>query len=179
MQQARYEEAAPKLEASLKLHPQNGDGWATLGSVYNKLDRLPEAVNALREAIRQLPDQADPHLTLAAVLSKQQFAAEAAEERKTAANLMRVHMNLQRAEVATNSGKSQMKAGKIDDAIVEFRNAISFDADYTEAHQGLAKALAMQGKEAEASAERACAAALEGRNNSGDAATQPAACEKH
>jgi tetratricopeptide (TPR) repeat protein len=157
MQQARYEEAAQWLEASLKLHPENGDGWATLGSVYNKLDRLPEAATALREAIKQLPAQADPHLTLAAVLAKQKQTAEAADERKTAANLMRAHMNFQRAEVATNSGKSLMREGKIDDAMVEFRNAIGFDPGYAEAHLELAKALAKQGKTAEAATHQACA----------------------
>jgi protein O-GlcNAc transferase len=160
MQEARYDEAAPHLEASLKLHSQNGDGWATLGSVYNKLDRLPEAVSALREAIKQLPDQADPHLTLAAVLVKQKQTAEAAEERKMAANLMRAHMNFQRAEVATNSGKSLMTAGKIDDAIVEFRNAIGFDPEYAEAHVELGKALEIQGKSAEAATQQQCVKAL-------------------
>ncbi len=155
MQQGRYDEAAPRLESSLKLHPQNGDAWATLGSVYSKLDQLPQAVSALREAIRQLPDQADPHLTLAAVLVKQNQPEEALAERKLAANLMRAHMNLQRAEVATNSGKSLLAGGKVDDAIVEFRNAISFDPDYAEAHLGLAQALDKQGKSAEADAERA------------------------
>jgi len=70
-----------------------------LGSIYNKLDRLPDAVTALREAIRQLPDQADSHLLLATVLIKQNQPAKAAEERKVAADLMRAHMNLQRAEV--------------------------------------------------------------------------------
>ena len=161
MQQARYDDAAVRLEASLKLHPENGDGWATLGSVYNKLDRLPEAVHALQEAIKQLPDQADPHLTLAAVLVKQNQPAQATEERKTAAGLMRAHMNYQRAEVATNSGKSLMKAGKIDDAVVEFRNAITFDPGFEEAHTELANALEKQGKTAEAVAERACAKAIE------------------
>ncbi|MGO9336810.1 MAG: tetratricopeptide repeat protein [Terracidiphilus sp.] len=179
MQQARYEEAAPRLEASLKLHPQNGDGWATLGSVYNKLDRLPEAVAALQEAIRQLPDQADPHLTLAAVLAKQKQTADAAEERKTAANLMHAHMNFQRAEVATNSGKSLMKDGKIDDAIVEFRNAISFDQEYLEAHQALAAGLEKQGKTAEAAQERACAKAIEDSGGESKNTQQiPAACSK-
>jgi tetratricopeptide (TPR) repeat protein len=163
MQQARYEEAATRLEASLKLHPQNGDGWATLGSVYNKMDKLPEAVAALREAIRQLPDQADPHLTLAAVLAKQQLATEAAAERKTAAKLMRAHMDFQRAEVATNSGKSLMASDKTDDAIVEFRNAISFDSDYIEAHLELAKALEKLGNAPEAAAEREKARAIESR----------------
>jgi len=176
MQQARYDEAAPRLEASLKLHPQNGDGWATLGSVYNKLDRLPEAVTALREAIKQLPDQADPHLTLAAVLVKEKQPEAAAEERKTAANLMRAHMNFQRAEVATGSGKSLFASGKIDDAVQEFCNAISFDPQYAEAHLELARALEKQGKTKDAAAERARAKAIE--DGGGDSQPVPAACGK-
>ena len=160
MQVARYPEAAQQLEASLKLHPENGDGWATLGSVYNKLDRLPEAVHALREAARLLPDQADSHLILASVLVKQNQTAEAAEERRIAANLMRAHMNLQRAEVATNSGKSLMSSGKLDDAVIQFRDAITFDPQYAEAHLALATALQKQGKTAEAEAERAQAKSL-------------------
>jgi len=153
MQVARYDEAAPQLETALKLHPDNGEGWATLGSVYNKMNKLPEAVAALREAIRQLPDNSDPHLTLAAVLVKQSQPEEAAAERKKAAELMRAHMNLQRAEVATGSGKSLLLAGKLDDAIVEFRAALGFDPNYAAAHLGLAEALEKEGKTAEAQAE--------------------------
>jgi tetratricopeptide (TPR) repeat protein len=155
MQVARYPEAAQQLEIALKLHPENGEGWATLGSVYNKLDRLPEAAAALREAIRQLPDQADSHLILATVLARQNQPAEAADERKVAANLMRVHMNLQRAQVASNSGKSLLAQGKVDEAIVEFRNALAFDPEFAEAHEGLADAFEKQGKTVEAAAERA------------------------
>jgi protein O-GlcNAc transferase len=162
MQVARYAEAARQLETSLKLHPENGDGWATLGSVYNKLDRLPEAVHALKEAIRLLPEQPDSHLILASVLVKQNQTAEAAEERKIAANLMRTHMNLQRAEVATNSGKSLMSNGKLDEAIVQFRDAISFDPNYSEAHAELANALQKQGRTAEAETERALAKSVTG-----------------
>jgi protein O-GlcNAc transferase len=160
MQVARYKEAAQQLEASLKLHPENGDGWATLGSIYSKLDQLPEAVTALREAIRELPDQADSHLILATVLMKQNLPAEAADERKVAADLMRAHMNLQRAEVATNSGKSLLANGKIDEAIAQFREALIYDGKYVEAHENLAVALEKQGKTAEAAAERAQAKSL-------------------
>jgi protein O-GlcNAc transferase len=155
MQVARYPEAAQQLEASLKLHPENGDAWAMLGSIYNKLDRLPEAVTALREATKQLPDQADSHLLLATVLMKENQAAEAAEERRIGAELMRTHMNLQRAEVATNSAKSLLASGKVDDAAAQFRDALAFDPSYTEAHLGLADALDKQGKTIEAAAERA------------------------
>jgi protein O-GlcNAc transferase len=155
MQVARYQEAAEQLETSLKLHPRNGDAWAMLGSIYNKLDRLPEAVSALREAVQQLPEQADSHLILATVLAKQDQSAEAAKERKIGADLMRAHMNLQRAEVATNSGESLMSHGKLDDAIVQFRDALGYDPNFADAHLKLADALEKQGKKTEAAAERA------------------------
>jgi protein O-GlcNAc transferase len=96
------------------------------------------------------------------VLVKQNLPAEAAEERKLAANLMRTHMNLQRAEVATNSGKSLMASGNLDDAVVQFRDALTFDPKYVDAHLELAKALEKQGKTAEAAAERAQAESLAG-----------------
>jgi tetratricopeptide (TPR) repeat protein len=160
MQAGRYEDAARELSASLKLRSDNGDGWATLGSVYSRLDRLPEAVSALREAIRQSPMQADPHLTLAAVLAKQNQGAEASEERRKAAELMRAHMNSQRAEVSTNSANSLLANGKVDEAIADYREALSFDPNYAEAHEGLAKALGRQGKAMEAATEREKATAL-------------------
>jgi protein O-GlcNAc transferase len=161
MQAGRYGDAARELNASLKLQPANGDGWATLGSVDNKLDKLPEAETALKEAIRQLPQQPDPHLTLAAVLVKENQPAEATAERKKAAELMRANMNRQRAEVASNSGNALLKSGKLDEAITDFRDAVSYDPTYAEAHAGLAQALQQQGKAAEAKTEREKAEALE------------------
>jgi tetratricopeptide (TPR) repeat protein len=160
LQAGRYADAARELNTSLKLQPENGEEWATLGSVYNHLDKLPEAEAALQEAIRRLPEQPDPHLTLAAVLVKQNQPAEATAERKKTAGLMRANMNRQRAEVASNSGNSLLRSGKVEDAIVEFRNAVSYDPDYAEAHMGLANALQRQGNSAEAAAERQKAEAL-------------------
>jgi tetratricopeptide (TPR) repeat protein len=165
MQTGRYEDAAREMNISLKLRPENGDGWATLGSVYDKLNKLPEATMALREAIRQLPRQPDPHLTLAAVLTKQNQPGEAAAERKKAAELMRGNMNRQRAEVATNSGNSSLRSGDVEGAITQFHDALSYDANYLEAHLGLAAALEKQGKTAEAVAERQKAEALRAAEN--------------
>lgn len=161
MQTGRYPEAARELNLSLKLHPDNGDGWATLGSVDNHLDNLPEAEAALKEAIRRLPQQPDPHLTLAAVLVKQNRPTEAAAERKIAANLMRENMNYQRAEVATNTGNSLLKSGKLDDATTAFQEALSYDSNYADAHAGLAKAFELKGKTVEAASERQKALALQ------------------
>jgi protein O-GlcNAc transferase len=73
---------------------------------------------------------------------------------------MRTNMNRQRAEVASNSGNSLLKSGKVEDAIAEFRNAVSYDPDYEEAHLGLANALDRHGEAAEAAAERQKATTL-------------------
>jgi tetratricopeptide (TPR) repeat protein len=162
LQAGRYADAERELNASLKLQPENGEGWATLGSVYNHLDKLPQAASALQEAIKRLPTQPDPHLTLAAVLAKQNLPAEATAERRKAADLMRANMNRQRAEVASNAGDSLLKSGKLDDAIVEFRNAVSYDPQYARAHLALADALERQGKTIEAAAERQKAGSLGG-----------------
>ncbi|NYF90990.1 tetratricopeptide repeat protein [Tunturiibacter empetritectus] len=160
MQTGRYEDAAREMNISLKLRPENGDGWATLGSVYDKLNKLPEATSALREAIRQLPGQPDPHLTLAGVLVKQNQPGEAATERRKAAELMRSNMNRQRAEVATNAGNSALKNNDVEGSVTQFQDALSYDANYAEAHLGLAAALDRKGKTAEAAAERQKAAAV-------------------
>lgn len=154
LQAGRYEDAAREMKHSLELRPENGDGWATLGSVYSKLDKLPEATAALREAVRQLPNQPDPHLTLAGVLAKENQPAEAMAERRKAAELMRGNMNRQRAEVATHAGNGLLKNGDLAGAEERFRNAISYDSSYGEAHLGLAKVMDREGKGVEAAAER-------------------------
>ena len=154
MQTARYDEAARELHRSLQLQPQNGDGWATLGSVYAKLDNLPEASAALEKAIEQIPDQPDPYLTLATVLAKQGKTAEATAERRRAGELMRNNMNHQRAEVATNSANGLLQNGKVDEAIAQFREALTYDSQYSAAHIGLAAALDRKGDSFAAAAER-------------------------
>jgi tetratricopeptide (TPR) repeat protein len=161
MQAGRYDDAARELDRSLKLQPQNGDGWATLGSVYAKLEKLPAAASALQEAIKQIPGQPDPHLTLAGVLAKQGDAAGAAAERKQAAALMRTNMNRERAEVATHSANGLLQSGKVEDAIAQFKEALSYDPDYADAHRGLARALEQQGDPAGAAGERQKADTLE------------------
>jgi tetratricopeptide (TPR) repeat protein len=154
MQAGRYADASREMNIALKLRPQNADGWATLGSVDEKLNKLPEAMAALHEAIRQDPTQSDAHLTLASVLAKENQPDQAKAERRKAADLMRAHMNFQRAEVSTNAGNALLKSGDVVGAIVQFQDALSYDANYADAHLGLANALQRQGKEAEAAAER-------------------------
>jgi tetratricopeptide (TPR) repeat protein len=108
-----------------------------------------------------MPNQPDSHLTLATVLAQQGNAPEAAAERKRGAELERVSMNRQRANVSTNSGNSLLQKGQVADAMERYQEALSEDPNYAEAHRGLANALERQGKTAEAAAERQKADELE------------------
>ena len=101
-----------------------------------------------------MPDQPGPHVTLAGVLAQQGQTAEAAAERKKAAELTRMAVNRQRATFATNSGSLLLQKNQITDAIERYQEAVSSDPTYIEAHQGLATALARAGRTAEAEAER-------------------------
>jgi Tfp pilus assembly protein PilF len=118
------------------------------------MNKLPEAADALREAIRQRPDQPESHLTLATVLMQQGQTTEGGAERKKGAELERAAMNRQRAQVSTNTGNTLLKKGQIEEAIERYQEALSDDSGYAEAHLGLAEALERQGKKAEAAAER-------------------------
>jgi len=135
-----------RAELSLKLRPGNGDGGPLWASVDNKLDRLPEAVAALKEAIRQSPLQADPHLPLPLSWPANQ-PAEAKEERRKAADLMREHMDLQRAEVSTHSANALLAAGKTDEAIADYKEALSFDPNYVDAHRWVGESIGASGQD--------------------------------
>ena len=63
-------------------------------------------------------------------------------------------MSRQRATVSTNSGNALLQKGQITEAIERYRQAISEDATYAEAHRALATALGRQGDTTEAAAER-------------------------
>ena len=165
MQAGRYEDASREMNLSLTLRPNNSDGWATLGSVYENLNKLPEAASALHEAIRENPTQPDAYLTLASVLTKQNQPEQAKAERKKAADLMRAHMNYQRAEVSTNAGNSLLRSGDVAGAILQFQDALSYDPNYAEAHLGLANALDREGKTVDAAAERQRAVASKATPN--------------
>jgi protein O-GlcNAc transferase len=161
MQAGRFADAEGQLRRTLELRPQNGDAWAVLGSVYKQDNKLPEAADALRHAIAMLPNQPGPHITLAGVLTDQGQKAEAAAERKQAAELTRVAVNRQRATFATNTGNMLLAKGQVADAIDRYQEAVTSDPSYADAHTGLATALARQGRVAEAAAEREKAAVLE------------------
>jgi Flp pilus assembly protein TadD len=115
----------------------------------------------LEKAITLMPNQPGPHNTLAGILTQQGRTAEAAAQRKRAADLTRLATNRQHATFAANTGSSLLLKGQIADAIDRYQEAVSSDPTYVEAHKGLATALERAGRNAEAQAEKQKATQLE------------------
>lgn len=161
MQEGHFSESEQELQTALHMRPKNADGWAILGSVYRQQNKLPQAVEALNESIRQQPDQPSGYITLASILAQQGNRAEAAADRKKAADLMRNAANRQRALFATNSGNSLRDKGDVVQAIERYQDAIRSDPKYQAAYLGLASAYEREGKSADAAAARRSAQSLQ------------------
>lgn len=153
MQEGHFNRAAVQLRQALQMSPTNANGWAILGSVYQQQNKFPEAIAALREAIRQGPERPSPHITLATILAEQGNHTAAKEERKKAADLMRIAVNQQRATFETNTGDMQRQKGMLSQATQSYQQAIQDDPQYAAAHTGLAKVFEQEGKSAEAAEE--------------------------
>jgi protein O-GlcNAc transferase len=117
------------------------------------MNLLPEAAEALRQAIRLQPDFAGAHTTLAGVLRQQGDTAGAAAEAKAGAQISKEKTDLQAATFATNSGRRLLTAGDVDGAISQFRSAVSAMPSYAMAHYQLGIALTQKGQREEAGKE--------------------------
>jgi protein O-GlcNAc transferase len=154
MQQGHYPESITNLRRATQLQPANGDAWALLGTVLKDSDQPDAAVDALRHAIELEPDQPGLHIQLAAIDSQAGRTAEAAAERKIAADLSRAAVTRQHADFALKSGRALLEQGKLAEAIFQLMTAAKADPTLSEPHRLLAEAYTRQGKAAEAALER-------------------------
>jgi protein O-GlcNAc transferase len=161
MQQGRFAEAAAQLRVVTALQPANGEAWAMLGGVLKGADDNAGAIDAIHHASALEPEQPSLHVQLAALLVRTGQPAEAAAERKLAADLSRAAVSRQRATFALKSGRALLAEGKLPEAIVQLRIAADADPQLAECHALQAEALFRQGKLAEAALERQRAGALQ------------------
>jgi protein O-GlcNAc transferase len=161
MQQGRFAEAAAQLRMVTALQPANGEAWAMLGGVLKDSDDSAGAIDAIHHAAALEPEQPSLHVQLAALLVRTGQPAQAAAERKLAADLSRAAVSKQRATFALKSGRALLAGGKLPEAIVQLKTASDADPQLAECHALLAEALSRQGKLAEAALERQRADALQ------------------
>lgn len=161
MQQGKYPEAISNLRRATALQATNGDAWALLGGVLKDSGNATGAADALRHAIELQPDQPNLHIQLAALDAQAGRTADAAAQRKIAAELSRAAMSKQRAEFALKSGRTLLEQNKLPEAIYQLIVAVTAEPDLATPHHLLAEAYTRQGKAIEAALEEKQAAKLD------------------
>lgn len=160
MQQGKFPEAVANLRKATTLEPTNGDAWALLGSVLKDSGDPTAAADALRHATELQPEQPSLHIQLATLDAQAGRTADAAAERKLAADLSRAAMSRQRADFALKSGRTLLEQNKLPEAVFQLTTAINADPTLAEPHLLLAEAYTRQGKTVEAALEEKLAAKL-------------------
>jgi len=154
MQQGKFPESIANLKRATTLQPSNGDAWALLGSVLKDSGDAAAATDALRHAIEFEPDQPSLHIQIAALYAQAGRTADAASERRIAADLSRAALSRQRASFALKSGRTLLEQNKLPEAVVQLVTAARAEPTLAEPHLLLAEVYTRQGKTAEAALER-------------------------
>jgi tetratricopeptide (TPR) repeat protein len=122
------------------------DGYA--GQALSHLNRLPDAIAALRAALRMDPGDSNNHEDLGIALARSGEIPEAAAEFRAA-----LQGDPGRADAHDNLGNALVQMGKSPEAIAEFREALRLRPESAATHYNLAVALQLAGRPAEAADE--------------------------
>lgn len=94
----RWREALAPFAAVVERDPQRTEAWLGLGWCLKRLDRLPEAMDALRRGLESAPEQAILHYNLACYLSLSGDAPTAVDHLSRAISLDGRYRELTEAE---------------------------------------------------------------------------------
>lgn len=164
----RLGDAISEYRAALSIAPDAAIPHNDLGNALAKSGRLQDAVSEYETALRMNPDYVEAHNNLGAALAQLGRMSDAVAQFQAALNLdphdPQARRNLDAAvaqsskrsapaEAHYNSGLGLFKAGRTQDAIVEFEAALRINPDYAEAHNNLGVALSQSGRLADAMSE--------------------------
>ena len=142
--------ARAAAERAVELDPMLSEAQSAMASVRAREYAWPEAERGFRRAIELNPNNALAHLELGArVLVVQERFAEGLDEVRRA-----VRLDPLSPYVNTEFGRALMWAGHYDEAIDQLRKAIELEPSRNRPYSLLARALSLQGKNAEAQAVR-------------------------
>jgi protein O-mannosyl-transferase len=126
-----------------------------LGNLYNREDKLAEAVQQYEAALRAEPNYAEAHNNLGTVLLRLKRWDEAIEHQVAAARLKPEFLYV------FNLANAFADAGKANDAIAQYQQALRLDPDSSASHHNLGLVLQGQGRTQEATAEFSAALKLQ------------------
>ena len=128
-----------RARALLKLYPDSGIVWKQLSASLHMQGKDP--LPALQKAAELLPNDAEAHGNLAAVLrARGQLEAALASARR--ALLIRPDF----AEAHNNLGVTLKDLGRLDEAVASYRRALEIKPGFAEAHNNLGKVLSELGQ---------------------------------
>ncbi|MDZ8107598.1 MAG: tetratricopeptide repeat protein [Nostoc sp. DedQUE12a] len=141
----KFEEAALKYQAAIRLDPNSVLAHNNLGFVLDELGRLEAAIASYQTALRLDPSFPTAHNNLGYVLYNQGKLEAAIAHYQTA---MRLDPNDPYPH--NNLGSALEKQGKLEEAIACYQTALRLDPNFAKAHNNLGLALKKQGKLEEA-----------------------------
>ena len=139
------EQARTHLEEAVKLDPENNNAHYHLGVVELQLHQWKEAVENLQKSIDLQIPLPEAHFELAKALRGMGQPARAAEEMKTYQDLKKAHDASLAAESAVALADKNMEAGKTDEAIAKYREALQTQPNDALDHYKLSVALRKAG----------------------------------
>jgi tetratricopeptide (TPR) repeat protein len=142
------DQAASHFRKSLEVQP-TAEIYSDLGFVVEQQGRTEEAIELYEKALGLDPDCAPAHFNLAVALVRREDFEEAEGHYRAALRTKPT------AETYNGLGFVLSRQGKLDEAILQFREAIRVDPEYAAAYNNLAASLVQQGKPEEAAALRA------------------------
>lgn len=128
----QYEKALDPLKRSLASNPRSAAAHHLTGKVYFMLRQFDRAASELEIALRLAPADFDAAYTLALAHLKQKQVAPA---RQVFTRLLRRLGS--RAEVHNLFGRAYRETGHFDEAIIEFKKAISLNPKHPRVHYNL------------------------------------------
>lgn len=126
-------------------YPDHGFGWKVLGLLYEKQDRLEDALRATRRAIALLPDDASTYNNLGAALFKLDRPIEAEASFKKALAIVPAYANAR-----SNLGALLHKADRKQEAELHFKTALTVEPNNARANFHLGELLFSSSRLAEA-----------------------------
>lgn len=150
----KYETAIGLYTEYLKDHAKHAETWFKRGRAYEEMGQLPQAISDLQEAIKLEPDRLEYLMQLGILYFKQEEFATAAFFMEKALAVKSNH-----SEAYLIRGRALQQAGKIQDAMESYDNAIRYNRNASDAYlyRGMLKVALRQEKSACADFEKAAA----------------------
>jgi protein O-mannosyl-transferase len=143
-QQSRmYTDIETLYRTTIARNPACWMAQVNLGNILYQANRIPEAMDLFKQAMRIKPAVA--HYSLANALMQQGRTSEAIDQYKQALTI-----DPEDAEAHNNLGNALLLTGRTAEAIHEYEQALRLNPAYAKAHNNLGNALVQTGRAAEA-----------------------------